>query len=100
MGNLLPGLSAACSGADASTFTVNGSPTNQDQRDRTRAHEQRHADDYQVILNDIIVPWDKAVTEVRAKRKQLSMPTKTNAAPSSMAMLWGRTKGLRTSSRR
>ena len=69
MGNLLPGLSAACSGADASTFTVNGSPTNQDQRDRTRAHEQRHADDYQVILNDIIAPWDKAVTEARAKRK-------------------------------
>ena len=69
MGNLLPGLSAACSGADAATFTVNGSPKNQDQRDRTRAHEQRHADDYQVILNDIIAPWDKAVTEARAKRK-------------------------------
>ncbi len=69
MGNLLPGLSAACSGADTATFTVNGSPKNQDQRDRTRAHEQRHADDYQVILNDIIAPWDKAVTEARAKRK-------------------------------
>jgi hypothetical protein len=69
MGNLLPGLSAACSGADAATFTVNGSPKNQDQRDRTRVHEQRHADDYQVILNDIIAPWDKAVTEARAKRK-------------------------------
>jgi hypothetical protein len=69
LGNLLPGLSAACSGADPATFTVNGSPKNQDQRDRTRAHEQRHADDYQVILNDIIAPWDKAVTEARAKRK-------------------------------
>ena len=69
MGNLFPGLSAACSGGDAATLTVNGRPKNQDQRDRTRAHEQHHADDYKLILNDIIAPWDKAVTEARSKRK-------------------------------
>jgi Domain of unknown function (DUF4157) len=69
IGTLLPGFSAACSGANASTFTVNGMPANQDQRARTRTHEDHHVDDYKVILNDVIAPWDKAVTEARSKRK-------------------------------
>lgn len=66
---VLPGLSAACSGRDAAIFTVRGMPTNQDQRDRTRVHEEHHADDYRAILNDIVEPWDKAVTEAHSKRK-------------------------------
>jgi len=69
IGTLLPGFSAACSGANAATFTVNGMPANQDQRARTRTHEDHHVDDYKVILNDVIAPWDKAVTEARSKQK-------------------------------
>ena len=69
IGALLPGFSAACSGANAATLTVNGMQTNQDQRARTRTHEDHHVDDYRIILNDVIAPWDKAVTEARSKRK-------------------------------
>lgn len=69
IGTLLPCFSAACSGANAVTFTVNGMPANQDQRARTRTHEDQHVADYKVILNDVIAPWDKAVTEARSKRK-------------------------------
>jgi hypothetical protein len=68
MGNVFPGLSGACIGGNAATFVVHGMPTNQDQRDRTRVHEDHHADDYRIILKDIIGPWDKAVTEARSKR--------------------------------
>jgi hypothetical protein len=69
IGTLLGGFNAACSGANAATFTVNGMPANRDQRARTRTHEDQHVADYRVILNDVIAPWDKAVTEARSKRK-------------------------------
>lgn len=69
IGNLLPGLNAACHGSDAATFTVQGMPTNQDQRARTRTHEDHHVDDYKSILQDLIEPWDKAVAAAYKRRK-------------------------------
>ena len=43
-------------------------PTRTSARVRERT-EDHHVDDYRIILNDVIAPWDKAVTEARSKRK-------------------------------
>jgi hypothetical protein len=57
-----PALNACQAGGDgAATLVVKGMPTNEDQRRRTRTHENHHVSDYETILNDLLVPWERRV---------------------------------------
>lgn len=59
-------------GGGKATLVVEGKPTDEAQRKRTRTHEDHHVDDYKSILNDIIVPWDKRMTETHSKQFKMA----------------------------
>jgi hypothetical protein len=54
----------ACQSAGNATLVVNGVPSDEAQRGRTRAHENHHVTDYRTIFNDVLVPWDRRVAAV------------------------------------
>lgn len=72
MSALFPALNA-CQTAVAgnATFVVKGMRTNEEQRKRTRTHEDHHVADYKTIFNNVLVPWDKRVTEAQKKHQTM-----------------------------
>ena len=68
-GAKIPGFKACVDGGDGfSTLTINGT---KGLSDRVQAHEEHHATDYRKIFDDVLVPWDKKVTEAVNKGKKL-----------------------------
>ena len=60
---LFPGIAACANNQGAATLVVNGMRTNDDQRLRTRTHEDQHVADYQTIFDTVLVPWDTLVSD-------------------------------------
>jgi len=67
------GALPACqkAGDGAATLIVKGMPNDEEQRKRTRTHEDQHVKDYKSILKDILVPWDKRVADAESKKQKL-----------------------------
>jgi hypothetical protein len=66
--NLL-GLPACAGKSGNAKFIVNGDKTNDEQRARTRTHEDQHVTDDEKIFNDVIGTWDGLITNA-VNRKQ------------------------------
>jgi len=60
---LLPGIAACENNQGAATLIVKGMEINDDQRLRTRTHEDQHAADYQTIFDTVLAPWDNLVSD-------------------------------------
>lgn len=63
---------AACSGAAATTFTVNGKPSDAGLTADVRTHENLHAADHLTGFNAVIVPWDARLETARAARTEFN----------------------------
>ncbi len=60
-GAKIAGFKACVDGGDGfSTLTINGT---KGLAERVQAHEEHHAADYRKIFDEVLLPWDKKVTE-------------------------------------
>ncbi|MFW6174258.1 MAG: DUF4157 domain-containing protein [Chloroflexota bacterium] len=66
---------ASCSGAiGATTFSINGQPSDADLVTNVRTHENRHATDHEAVFNAVAVPWDAALTAANTSNRIFREP--------------------------
>ena len=64
-----PTLKACKNGFGDVTFVVRA---NNDLRKKVETHEKHHADDYEAIFNNVLVPWDVKVTDAHKNGKKMA----------------------------
>jgi hypothetical protein len=67
-----PTLKACKKGSGDVTFVVKGEPKDEDLRMKVQAHEKHHADDDEAIFNNVLVPWDAAVTKAHKDKSKVT----------------------------
>jgi hypothetical protein len=74
---------AACTGADNSTFSFNGKPTDATFCAHVKTHENLHAADHKTGFDAVLVPWD---TKIEAAKTATTKFNGAKAADSDAAL--------------
>lgn len=59
----------SCGGGGDATLVINGMLKNEDQRNRTRTHEDQHVTDDKAIFEAVVGSWDTLVAEAKRLRR-------------------------------
>ena len=58
-----------CGGGGDATLVINGIQKNEDQRNRTRTHEDQHVKDDKAIFEAVVGSWDTLLAEAKRRRR-------------------------------
>ena len=58
-----------CGGGGDATLIINGIQKNEDQRNRTRTHEDQHVKDDKTIFEAVVGSWDTLLAEAKRRRR-------------------------------